>query len=397
MNMHSQLPDADTATPYAGALVIDAPRARRRWLRLALIALALAGAAVAAWYFLIRKPPEAPAVPTVPQVTVVVPGTTLVPDVVRVTGSIAAKRDMPVGVQGGGGMVTQVLVDAGQYVRQGQVLARIDRAVMAEQVAELAANIRQSQADLALAQAELERAQSLVGKGFISKADIDRKTATRDSAQARVGVSRATLAAMQARLGQLDVRAPASGLVLARAVEAGQVVGAGGNALFRIAADGVLEMRAAVAEQDMARLAVGQAAAVRSVGGSVDHAGRVWLLDPVIDNASRQGIARISIPAAPDLRVGAFANATIKAGQTTQPVLPQSAVLVDEAGSYVLIVGPGDIVARRGVTVGTVGSGGLGIAAGLQGNERVVASAGPFLRVGEKVEPITAAKPAAAS
>jgi HlyD family secretion protein len=390
MNMHSQLPNATDAQSFDARLVVDAPTGRR-WVRPALIALAVLVAVVAGWYFLLRKPPAPPAVPEIPKVTVVVPGTTMVADQVRVTGSIAARRDMPVGVQGAGGMVTQVLVDAGQYVRAGQVLARVDRVVMEQQVAELAANIKQAEADVAIAQSELDRAKPLVSKGFISQADVDRKTATRDSARARVGVDEATLAAMRARLAQLDVRAPAAGLVLARSVEAGQIVGPGSPALFRIAQDGVLEMRAQVAEQDMARLSVGQSASVRSVGGVVDHAGRIWLLDPLIDATSRQGIARIAVPAAPDLRVGAFANATIGTGQTTKPILPQSAVQVDEKGSFVLLIAPDNTVARRGVTIGSVSSGGLSIASGLNGTERVVSTAAAFLHIGEKVQPVMSA------
>src|SRR3546814_10880569 len=92
---------------------------------------------------------------------------------------------MPVGVAGEGGMVARVLVDAGDWVNAGQTLAVIERSVQAQQAQQLAAQIDVARADAALAQSELERAQSLVSRGFVSKADIDRKTATRDAARAR--------------------------------------------------------------------------------------------------------------------------------------------------------------------------------------------------------------------
>ena len=120
-----------------------------------------------------------------------------------------------------------MLVDAGQRVQKGQVLARLDRAVQVQQVAQLAAGVRQSEADARLAEANLNRAQALVSKGFISKADIDQRTATRDGAVARVAVAKAQLAESQERLNRLDIRAPASGLLLSRTVETGQVVGPG--------------------------------------------------------------------------------------------------------------------------------------------------------------------------
>lgn len=389
MNMQTPI-SPENATPYdLGGRDGRSPKRSRLWLLVALIVVA---ALVAAWAMFGRAKPTVAEAPKLPQVTVVVPGASAVPDEVRVSGSIAARRDMPVGVQGEGGLVTRVFVDAGQFVRRGQVLASIDRSVQVQQVAAMAASIRTARADAALAQAELDRAAKLVSKGFISKADIDRKTATRDANLARVSVAQAQLGEMQARVARLDVRAPASGLVLARNVEAGQVVGAGGAALFRIAEGGVLEMRAQVAEQDMARLKTGLPASVRPVGSTTDYRGRIWLLDPVIDVASRQGIARIALAYSPGLRVGAFANASIAAGETTQPLLPQSAIQVDGEGSYVYVVGPDGSVARRAIVQGRVSDAGVGVSRGLNGSERVVVSAGAFLKPGEKVVPVLTAR-----
>ena len=387
MNMHSKISANDDAS-----LVDSAQTFVQRWRRPALIALLAVALAIGAWWFFGRKA-EAPTPPqALPVVTVSVPGQTLVATTVRGTGSIAARRDMPVGVQGEGGRVTAVLVDAGQFVRAGQVLARIDSAVQTQQLAQMQAGVRSTRADAALAQAELDRAQALLAKGFISKADIERKKAALDAGQARVAVAVAQSNEMAARLGRLDVRAPAAGLVLARAVEAGQVVGAGSPALFRIAEGGVLELRAAVTEQDMGRIKVGMPASVRPLGANASYQGKVWLLDPVIDATSRQGVARIALPYSPGLRVGAFAAADISAGEATQPVLPQSAVQVDGEGSYVLIVGKNDVVVRRPITAGAVSDAGVSIATGLSGTERVVLNAAAFLRPGEKVQPVSAPK-----
>ena len=406
MNMHSKLPEIDSpaAYPYRATLVSPAgdegrtrddasPAKRRGWLVAAAIAVVLV-VATAAWMWLRpAKPVEAPAV-LIPQVTVLVPGQIAVADAISASGSIAARRDSAVGVNGDGGRVTEVLVEPGQSVAKGQVLARIDRSVQVQTAASMAASIRQAEADAALAESELKRAEALVGKGFISKADIDRKTATRDGARAKVAVARAQYAETQARMARLDVRAPAAGLVLARSVETGQIVGPGTGALFRIAEGGVLEMRALVAEQDIARLKPGLPASVTPTGASTEYRGTIWLIDPVIDALSRQGIVRIALAYAPGLRVGAFASARIAAGETTRPVLPQSAVQVDDKGSYVYVVGNGDKVERRSVTVGSVSDQGVAIAAGLTGRERVVATAAAFLNPGEKVIPVTARTPA---
>ncbi|MDQ3139976.1 MAG: biotin/lipoyl-binding protein, partial [Pseudomonadota bacterium] len=149
----------------------------------------------------------------IPSVTVIVPGESDVARTVTASGALAARRDQPVGVSGEGGRVAQVYVDAGSWVRQGQVLASIDRAVQGQEAAQLGAQIQVARADAALAQNELERSQSLVGRGFVSKADLDRKRAARDAASARVRVAQAQLGAAQARIGRLDVRAPTAGLI----------------------------------------------------------------------------------------------------------------------------------------------------------------------------------------
>jgi len=198
----------------------------------------------------------------VPTVTVVVPGRSQVARIVTASGALAAQRDQPIGIAGEGGLVTRVLVDAGSWVGRGQTLATVDRSVQSQEAAQLAAQIQVARADAALAQNELDRAQALVARGFVSKADLDRKRAARDAAAARVRVAQAQFGATRARVGRLDIRAPTSGLILARSVEVGQVVGPGAGSLFRLAAGGAMEMRAQIPQQDIAALRVGMPASV---------------------------------------------------------------------------------------------------------------------------------------
>ena len=323
----------------------------------------------------------------VPTVTVVVPGRSQVARTVTASGALAARRDQPVGVAGEGGLVTRVTVDAGAWVRQGQVLASVDRSVQSQEAAQLAAQIQVARADAALAQNELNRAQALVSRGFVSKADLDRKRAARDAAAARVRVAQAQFGATRARVGRLDIRAPTSGLVLARNVEVGQVVGPGAGALFRLAAGGEMEMRAQVPQQDIAYVRVGMPASVTPVGLDRSFSGSVWQVSPVIDPQSRQGEVRIAVPYDPAIRPGGFAEARIGAGGTTAPLLPQSAVLSDEKGNYVYVINAKNEVERRDVKIGSVDDSGVTIIEGLSGQEAVVLSAGPFLNPGQKVSP----------
>jgi RND family efflux transporter MFP subunit len=323
----------------------------------------------------------------IPTVTVVVPGRTQVGRVITASGPLAAKRDQPIGIAGQGGRVVRVLVDAGNWVRAGQVLAVVDRSVQTQQAAQLAAQIDAAKAQAALAQSDYTRAISLQGRGFISKAEIDSKKASRDAAYAQVRVAQAQLGATRAQIGQLNVVAPAEGLILARNVELGQVVSPGTGALFRMAEGGQMEMRAQLSQQDLAAIHVGVPASVTPVGSDTPTAGTVWQVAPVIDPTSRLGDVRIAIPYTPAVKPGGFAQARITAGTTSAPLLPQSAVLSDDKGNYVYIVNGNNEVERRDIKIGTVSDSGVSIAQGLAGNESVVLSAGPFLNPGQKVNP----------
>lgn len=366
--------------------VQDARARRRVW-----IIAALTLAAILAIWFIVhaRNNQAAPieAVTQVPVVSVATPGRATIAGEITGTGSIAARREMPVGSVGEGGQVVSVLVDAGDWVRKGQPLAVIDRSVQAQQIASLAAQVNVNAADARLAQANLDRASRLVQRGFISKAQIDQLTATRDAARARVEVARAQLAEARARTARLSILAPEDGLVLARAVEPGQVVTGGSGVLFRIAKGGEMEMAARLSEDDLAKLAVGVRAEVTPVGTDRPFVGQVWQLSPVVDEQDRQGVARIALNYTPGLRPGGFATARIASGTLVAPRLPESAILSDEKGSFVYVVNRDNKIERRAVRTGLVTAQGIAVIEGLTGTEQIVLRAGGFLSPGDTVKP----------
>lgn len=376
------------ATDFNDARVLDAP-AIPRWLLfggLGLFALLLL---IAAYFAFAGGEPTAADDDNsqAPTVTVITPGTTTVAGVIEAPGALAARRPMPVGVVGEGGQVLRVTVDAGDWVQQGQVLAVIDRSVQVQQAEAQSAQIEVARADANLAQANLDRALQLVTRGFVSKADVDRLTATRDSAVARVKVAEAQLRELRARNQRLNIYAPASGYVLLRNVEPGQTVGVGSPALFTIASGGEMEMLAQLSEEQLASLSVGTAASITPTGSDKSFAGQIWQIAPVIDQVNRQGTARIALGFDPALRPGGFATARINSGSFTATVLPESAVLADDDGSFVYIVDKDNKAVRRAVKTGAVTKDGIAITGGLSGSERVVLRAGGFLNPGESVNP----------
>jgi RND family efflux transporter MFP subunit len=387
MNRETSIHSSDTL------VVVDRSRRRRQLIIAAAVGLALLLVILA--LTMGRGTSDKPAqgagagagTGQMPTVSVIVPGRTQVARVVTASGPLGARRDQPVGIAGSGGRVVRVLVDAGSWVRAGQTLAVIDRSVQTQQAAQLAAQIDAAKAQAALAQSDYDRALALQGRGFVSKADIDAKKAARDAAVAQVKVAQAQLGATRAQIGQLSVVAPTAGLILARNVELGQIVSSGSGALFRLAEGGQMEMRAQLAQQDLAAVHVGSPAQVTPVGSDQSIAGTVWQVAPVIDPQTRLGDVRIAVPYSPAMRPGGFAQAKITAGSADAPLLPQSAVLSDDKGNYVYIINGKNEVERRDVQIGNVNDAGVTIASGLSGNESVVLSAGPFLNPGQKVNP----------
>ncbi len=327
-----------------------------------------------------------------PVVTVIIPGKQDVVRTINATGTLAARREIPVGVVGEGGRVTNVYVDAGDWVKPGQIMASIDRSVQNQQAARLEASVASSRAELNLAQANLDRAARLVDRGFISKADIDRLTATRDSNAAQLRVAQAQLAETRARNRFLNIVAPKGGLVLERDVEVGQTVSPGSGILFRVAQNGEMELQARLSESDLASVSVGVSTEVVPVGTSKVLTGQIWQISPMIDAQSRQGVAKIALSFDEALRPGGFASAKIQSGTSQAAVLPESAVHDDDKGNYVYIVGKDNKVVRRGIETAGVSSAGVTVASGLNGGERVVLRAGGFLNPGETVRAVEEGK-----
>jgi len=318
-----------------------------------------------------------------PLVTVVVPVLGAVASQVSLTGLISARNDMPIGNEGDAGRISEVLVEAGDRVHKGQVLARLNPITAQSQLDSAEASLDEAQANAAVAQSEWARAQQ--GDDIFSREENERRRTTALTAEAKVKAAQAQVRDARNKLAHTIILAPTDGIVLTRAAEVGQIAVPGSTVLFHLARDAEIEMRGQVAERDVPRLALGQPATVRLDGAPKSFTGTIWQIGAIIDAGTRQGTVRIGLPADQNLRPGSFARADIEVGSTTGVLLPQTAVLSDENGSYVLVVGSDNKLERRGVTVGGARSEGLLVSQGLSGSERVVAIAGAFLRSGEIV------------
>jgi HlyD family secretion protein len=335
-------------------------------------------------------PDKAGAAPP-PLVSIVIPHRAAATSTASFTGTINARYDQPIGVEAGeGGRIAAVYVEAGDWVKLGQVLARLDTSVVAPQVASLEAGLEQARADAALAAADYRRAEAVGPAGALSKEETEKRYAVSLTAAAKVRVAEAQLAEARGRLARTDVRASGDGLLLMRHAEVGQSATVGGEPLFRLAKGGEIELRGLVSEQDLPRIKVGQEVEVRVTGVALPFAGKVWQVGAIIDPVTRLGSVRVALKPHPDLRPGAFAQATVNVGHEDRIVVPQTAVLADGPANFVYLVNDKNHVERRSVTVQGPAPDGIIIASGLEGSERVVTTAGAFLRDDEEVKPTEA-------
>jgi RND family efflux transporter MFP subunit len=359
------------------------------WFRAVLIGATAVFVAVLAWRLTqaltVKHIPNKDSIPTV-SVTEV--GISTMPTTVSITGTIAARYDTPIGIDGDAERVAAIYVEAGDHVKRGQVLARLNVSVLEPQVANLEAALEQARAEAELAEAEYRRAQAVGASGALSAEETQRRKSAAVTAGAKVKVAAAQLAESQARLARASVRAPADGIILTRNVEVGQTATPGGEALFRLSEGGEVELRGQVAEQDLPLLKVGQTVNVWLTGTARVYPGHVRLLGAVIDPQTRLGMARVSLTPDPNLRPGAFARAEVTVSNADRAVLPQTAVLTDDKGSYVLIVNAQHKIERRAVRVSGMVQNGVTITEGITGKEQVVATAGAFLQEGELVNPV---------
>jgi RND family efflux transporter MFP subunit len=322
---------------------------------------------------------------SIPLVSTLVPGVRPVNAQVLVTGSISARHDLPIGDGGQAGRIVAVYVQVGDRVKQGQILARLDDSVLKPQVTELIASLARARAQAKLSAADYRRALAIGPDGGLSVQNIEQSQATAAMDAANVKMVAAQLQQKRAELALTRIVAPVAGTVLTRDAEVGQVASPGGPPLFTLEDESQVELIGQVAEQDLASLRVGQPAKVHLIGYPRPFPGHIWLLGATVDPQTRLGEVRIALNPNPALRPGAFARAVITESRAERPVLPQTAVMTDSAGSYVFVVNRKGVALRRRVQLGGVIAAGVVIAKGLTGRERVVALAGGFLQNGERV------------
>ena len=367
-----------------------------RILLLAAATAALLGAAALAVRAADEKKTAAEAAPRPAlSVTTTQPRQMTLPLRVSANGNIAAWQEAIIGTEANGLRLAEVRVNVGDVVKRGQVLATFTPDMTRADVAQVRAVVAEAEAALAEAAANAARARELATSGALSEQQINQFMTAERTAQARLDAQRAMAHVQALRLRQTQVLAPDSGVISARSATVGAVLPAGAE-LFRLIRQGRLEWRAEVAAPDLARLRPGDKALVTTPAGDT-IAGKVRMIAPTVDVATRNGLVYVDLPAPGSLRAGMFARGEFDIGSSAALTLPQAAVLLRDGFHYVLRVGPDAKVVQTKVEVGRRVGERVEITGGLGADARVVASGGGFLADGDLVRVVDAAPVAAAA
>jgi RND family efflux transporter MFP subunit len=289
------------------------------------------------------------------------------------------------------GYLDAVLVDRGDPVKKGQLLALVRPSDLPDQLSAARSTAVQADAAVALARANLERARALAPAGRVSKQELQQAETAVASAEAARSAARSQVGGLATRLGEARITSPLDGVVSARRLDPGSLVGPGGNTTPILTIDqiDVLRMFISVNEIDVPRLKLGQAVHVEvdALPGT-PYQGRVVRLAPSLDPATRTLDAEAQLSnRSGELRAGMYGRAAIVTGVHPGALtVPVGAVQVSNARSFVYAL-QGDKVQRREVRVGVDGEQWLEIVSGLKVEEEVVTAGLEGLADGSLVRP----------
>lgn len=303
------------------------------------------------------------------------------------SGLLVSREEAAVGSELGGYRVAKVYLEQGAWVQQGQPLVQLDDTLLRSQIA-------QQTALAAQADAQAKRVDGLDTEGVLSQEQLETR-------RAQAVVQNAILNDLKTRQSRLTIRAPVGGRVLERTVRPGDIAAAGGaTPMFRIVRDGLVELNAELAEEDLWTVKIGDPVKVKLPNGTVID-GVVRLIDPLVDAQTKLGRVRVRLPVREDLRPGGFAQGSFTGSTVAERTVPEMAIRYDADGASVMVMDANSKVRQTPVVAGRRADGFVELIQGPKQGEKVLLGAASFVLPGDtvKVAPngTVTAQPAAAA
>lgn len=267
-------------------------------------------------------------------------------------GTISAKDVANVSPKVNGVAIEQVLVEEGDRVKAGQVLAIFDTDAMRQQVLQAEADVAEAEATLANATADAARVLPLIEIDAISRQEADRYRTSKLQAEAALQASKARLSTQRLSVKNANVLAPVSGVISEKMAEVGMVAGgvAGGEPLFTIIKGGILEWRADIDPKLLGEVSVGTPVRVSLPAGD-SVMGKVNRIAPTADD-NRQITIYASLAPNSKVRAGMYQTGEFLLGSTSAQTVPNSAIVSNDGYDYVMLVT--NIKSQDGQNIGRI-------------------------------------------
>ncbi|WP_189523843.1 MULTISPECIES: efflux RND transporter periplasmic adaptor subunit [unclassified Mesorhizobium] len=303
------------------------------------------------------------------------------------SGSVRARTEMNLGFRIAG-KVTERLVDIGQHVNAGDVLARVDPSDYELSVKSAKASVDAAERQVETVDLARKRAEQLYAKNFAPKSQLDQAVLTYDQAVATRDAARSTLAQAQNQVRYTDLKASEDGIVTTISADIGQVVGAG-TPVMTVAVDGEKEVLIAVPEMDIAGFKPGKE--VKASFWSDDALvldGKVREVAGSADPQSRTFAVRVSLPNDPRVLLGMTANVEATVGSKAQLVSIPLTAMTEKDGKQIVwtVDRASETVHPRPIRVANFTADGVSVAEGLKQGDVVVAAGTQFMTENLKVK-----------
>jgi HlyD family secretion protein len=293
-----------------------------------------------------------------------------------------------VGSELAGYRVAAVLADEGDWVKQGQALARLDDTLLQAQIAQAEATLATQKANADFKQAQLGRAESLESEGAFSKELLEQRRMEAVAAKASLDASQAMVNEMKVRQSRMTLRAPVAGSVLQRSIRPGEISSPGtATPYFRSARDGLIELDAELPDARLSQIKEGDPAQVTLANGETLQ-GKVRYISPRVDQNTSLGRARIELPFDKALRPGGFAEARFNGSSSGVLTVPAGAIRYESGGQAVMVVGRDNKVSRVAVKLGERMGDFVQLVEGPPAGSRVLAIGAAFTLDGDIIEPV---------
>jgi RND family efflux transporter MFP subunit len=309
-------------------------------------------------------------------------------DNIEASGDIVAWQEAIIGAQLTGLRLIDVLVDTGDQIKKGQIIARFDSASLINERDLLKANLDEASALVTQAYVDYKRALALSQTGGISKQSLLQAETQKQTTAAAVAAVKARIASNTLQLSYINVVAPDDGVISSRSATLG-AIGSVGQELFRLIRDNRIEWHGQLTAMQATQLAVGQKVTLDLANNSTATA-YVRQISPTMNPETRMITAYAAIEPNSKARAGMFATGNIQLNKTPALVVPAASVVIRDGRSYVfelvaatqqVIQRPVEVARRQGDYVEVIGK--------IQANTTVINQGAGFLSEGDIVKVVS--------